>query len=270
MARPPHHAPNRRIPFATVLLLCLLVRSFACCAEEPINGTDALQALVRQLVDVRRETGRASAQWREQQASLAAERDLLAAENERLTQLLASRETAAAEAEQADAGTRRALADRKASLEKLALPLAEAETRLRSLSGQLPPERLAPLREVMATLPPAHPSHPADDLTERLRNALAVLTELQKQDQLIHATRIMLSPPNGSLREMNVLFVGLAMGFAVDQLGETAAIGTTTPDGWRWRWDATLAPFIRKALTIHAKEAPADFVELPLAIREER
>jgi hypothetical protein len=65
---------------------------------------------------------------------------------------------------------------------------------------------------------------------------------------------------------MDVLYLGLARGFAVAVDDSIAAAGSPETTGWRWTWDPELAAAVRRAIRYHRRELPAELVQLPLVI----
>jgi len=75
-----------------------------------------------------------------------------------------------------------------------------------------------------------------------------------------------LTGPDGTAREMDVLFVGLGAGYAVSRDGRLAAVGRMTDTGWVWTWPESGADDIRRAMAIFRKDQPAGFVPLPVTV----
>ena len=106
-------------------------------------------------------------------------------------------------------------------------------------------------------------------LGERLKLVFGLLTEIEQFDAGIHVAREILSPREGEEREVEVLYVGLGAGFAVEPSGGLGGTGYPTSTGWQWEWRPEWADPVREAIRIYRKERSASFVQLPLTVREE-
>ena len=96
---------------------------------------------------------------------------------------------------------------------------------------------------------------------------MALYTEIEKLHHDIHDLKELLTMPDDSRREVDVLYLGLARAFAVSTDNAWAANGTPTGKGWHWETRENIADPVRRAISIYKREEPAAFVELPLAIR---
>jgi hypothetical protein len=65
---------------------------------------------------------------------------------------------------------------------------------------------------------------------------------------------------------VDVLYLGLAAGFAVAPDGASAALGQPGESGWTWRAAPAgeTADAIRRAIAVHRREAPVSLTRLPL------
>ena len=109
----------------------------------------------------------------------------------------------------------------------------------------------------------------ADTLADRLRLVFGLLTEIDQFANGVYLFRQPLTDPQQVRREMDILYLGLAVAFAVSADGTSAAAGAPAAGGWEWRWDPALAPSVRTAVAIYRKEQPASFVVLPLELNPE-
>lgn len=247
------------------LLLLLLATAWAD-PPEVRAGLDTLEDLVGQLIRVQQATHAARSEWQDQEAQLKREEELL---RQRLAGAAERLKTVAAEREKA--GTERQAATQAASkaegnLARYFAPIAAAEARLRELRPRLPPLLMENQAAEFAKLPPADRPVGQADAGERLRLVLALTTEIEQFDASIHAGRLILSPPDGQAREMDVLQLGLGTAFAVAADGSQAAMGRPGAEAWQWEWRADLAEPIRIALQVYHKQRPAEFVSLPLQL----
>jgi len=229
-----------------------------------------LQAVVTDQVAVRQAAHEAETAWAEQRPAVEGRIAVL-------RQQAADAEAALAKAQQeaaAGAASRQALeADAqhtREALAALAAPTRAAEARLRALLPRLPEPLTKSLAERLRELPAADVAVTPDDLQERLRLVVGLLTEIDQFADGVYLFRQPLADPQQVQREMDVIYLGLAMAFAVSGDGATAAAGTPAADGWAWRWDPALAGPVRTAVAIYRKEQPATFVALPLELAPKR
>jgi hypothetical protein len=230
------------------------------------NGLDTLKELVGQLIRVEKAVHAARTEWQDQEAQLKREDELLqqriARAEEKVGALAKARRKA-----QAD----RAEAEKKAKATEQALarffpPVERAEASLRTLQRRLPPLLAETLKEEFAKLPKPNTPATQKDVGERLRLVLALTTEIEQFDAAIHAGRLILSPPDGKPREMEVLQFGLGAAYAVSADGQHAARGGPGAEAWQWQWQPELAEPIRVALEVYRKKRPAEFVQLPIRV----
>lgn len=232
----------------------------------PAAETDLqrLQALVTDLVAVRQAAHDAETSWAEQRPAVEGRIEVL-------RQQVAEAEAALAKAQQeasAAAGARQALesdAQRtREALAALAAPTRDAEARLRGLLPRLPEPLTKSLAERIRELPPADTPITAENLQDRLRLVFGLLTEIDQFADGVYLFRQPLTDPQNVQLEMDTIYLGLSMAFAVSGDGASAAAGLPGTGGWVWRWDPALAGPVRTAVAIYRKEQPAIFVTLPL------
>jgi hypothetical protein len=130
----------------------------------------------------------------------------------------------------------------------------------------LPPLLQGDLSTDLDRLPPPDRPVTAADVGERLRLVFTLTTEIEQYDTGIHVGRLVLTPPDGTSRELDILQIGLGAAFAVSPDGAFAAKGRPGANAWEWEWQAELAEPILHALAVYRKKRPAEFVSLPLQL----
>ena len=253
---------------AYLLLFCAFLFAFAewTAADEPPSTTSTLEGLVAKWVELRRALTEEEESWEEQRAQLERERALLLKAKETLKQ-----EIAAAREQQRSAEAQRArLLARKETLKEAldgclpALRLAEAD--LRRWRTLLPPPLLtSPLRKAFDQLQ----STSEQSVTRRLQVVLSLYGEIERLQYGVHVVKEVLKGDSGRSQEMDVIYLGLAQGFAVSVDDRMAGIGRPIGDGWKWEWRPEIAAEVRKAIAFYRHEKTADFVHLPLRVGEE-
>jgi hypothetical protein len=237
-------------------------------AAEPGPGVDAVQNLVRDWLALRREITRAAGDWEAQKRLLRDEIHLLDQRKEALRQELAARREDEGTKRKELAGAQEETAAARANLERLLGPLTEAEAHLRAWCRGLPDALAVHVRSAAAGLPGESRGTDLAGIGERVQLVFGLYSQLEKLDRGVHDGRMVLTAPDGRRVEMDVLFLGLAMGYAVSPDGRRAAVGRPGGEGWSWEWRPELAASIAKALAIHRKQEPAAFLALPVRVGE--
>lgn len=225
-----------------------------------------LQRLVGDLLALQQAAGDAEAGWGEQRPAVEGRIEVLRQQ----VALAEARQREAQQAAEVTAGGRQALESdvrrSRDALLALGAPLAQAEDVLRGLRPRLPEPLNRSLSERLRDLPASGTPVTADTLADRLRLVFGLLTEIDQFANGVYLFRQPLTDPQQVQREMDTLYLGLSMAFAVSADGTSAAAGTPAAGGWEWRWDPALAPSVRTAVAIYRKEQPASFVVLPLEL----
>ena len=102
----------------------------------------------------------------------------------------------------------------------------------------------------------------------RLQRIVALYTEIEKLQHDIHVVKEVLAMPDGSRKEVDVCYLGLARAFAVSPDNAWAGVGVPSSRGWHWETRTAIADRVRLAISIFSREKIAALVELPLAIHE--
>ena len=243
---------NRLLPLLVLLLCAICVGADV---EECVRLCGELNTIRQAEVD-------AKAQWEEQRLALEGE---LAATKARLADVLAF--LSAAEKQTA---TRRAnleeikkeTAQLKARLEALLPQLRAAEKAFLKLHIVFPPPLAVKLAPIWQKL--EKPCENPEEVPDRLAALLSAYADICD-----YAGKVTLStacPPaeKGSLREYDVLFLGLVSAYALSKDGSEAALGQ--PIGHGWTFDASLAKPISRALDVASGRFSAELVPLPMKL----
>lgn len=99
---------------------------------------------------------------------------------------------------------------------------------------------------------------------QRLTAALAAIESLHNQ---IHGTREMIAA-DGQARQADVLYLGLARGFAVSPKNDWAAVGVPGKNGWVWSQARVEPEAIRTLIEVYHQRETATLVNVPLAVEE--
>lgn len=160
--------------------------------------------------------------------------------------------------------------EKKALTETLAAlipPLENAEQRLRDLEPRLPPYLRQSLEESFSVLHEEGKPIVLDNVAERLQRVFSMFSEMRQFDAGIHLAKEILTTPEGTRREMDVLYIGLGAAFAVSTDSQSSARAVFTSSDWQWEWNPAWAGDIRRLVRIYLKEETASFVNLPMTVR---
>ena len=204
----------------------------------------------------------AKAQWEEQCLALEGE---LAAAKAHLADVLAIL-----------SDKEKQMVGKRASLEEIEKETAQLKARLEALLPQLRAAEKAFLKLCIVFPPPLaiklapiwqrleKPCNNPEEVPDRLAALLSAYADIRD-----FAGKVTLStacPPaeKGSLREYDVLYLGLVSAYALSKDGSEAAYGQ--PIGRVWTFDATLAKPISRALDVASGQVSAELVPLPMKL----
>lgn len=259
-----HSLPALRILALTALLLA----GAATTLNAQGDSLATLEALVAEWSRLRVAIADEQRSWDEQERQWHAEIVLLNKEIEALQEEI-GKATSAQESIEAD--RLKALRDQERlsqMLDGLPVLLERAESALRAWPDQFPP----PLRESLESLflrlmQDSGESKPLGDAA-RLQRVVALYTEIEKLQHDIHVVKEILTMPDGSRKEVDVCYLGLARAFAVSADNAWSGVGVPTGQGWHWETRKDIADRVRLAISIYNREKIATLVDLPLAVRE--
>lgn len=239
-------------------------------AAPPRPGLAALEGYVRQWLELRAQTAEADRAWHEQQRIWQRELNLLEDEKAKLeaTQHATNRDRQTIETEyetlRHDRDTLRH------ALRRLEPMLGAIESHLRAMLPLIPACVAPELHASLSALPrPPAASAPGDpvNVPARLQRLLALLAEVEALQNAVHVGRDLVEL-DGTRRELEVLYIGLAGAYACSADGSIGAVGRPSDSGWRWRAAPEVAPEVRAALAILNRAWPARWLHLPIAIEE--
>jgi hypothetical protein len=235
-------------------------------AENPDAALGTLEGLVGQWIALRERIADEKLEWDAQEERWREEIAVLEAEKARLSgEISEAREfTSSAAADRDRLATEQAAMRR--AIEDITPALDRAEAVLRRWRDRLPPSLVAPLRRAFDELPAEHGAAHRTTVGRRLQRVVALYSQIEKLQYGIHVVREVIALPNTERREVDVLYVGLARGFAVSGDDRWAAVGTPANNGWTWSERPELAPTLRRAVCIAGNTAPAALVDLPLGL----
>ncbi|MCF7855265.1 MAG: DUF3450 domain-containing protein [Candidatus Pacebacteria bacterium] len=253
---------------AGLLLACI---GFLAVSHAPAEtpALDTLENLVRQWVELRREIADTRADWQSTKGALERRRELLLQQKRELEKTRRRQQDTIKERESELASLQLERQNLQGALQAMLPPISTAEKELSAIYTRLPAFLRAELRPAVERLRPLTGETDALAVSERLQSVLSVFADIRKASNAVHSVTQVLEPPDAEKREMEILYLGVATGFAVSRDNILAAHGHPTQSGWTWSWQPELAMRIRRALDAYEKEGRAELVDLPLKIKEE-
>jgi uncharacterized protein YukE len=253
---------------AGVLLLGLLVGVVQ--AEEDSVSLQTLDELVGRWLELRTVIAEERRDWQEQQAQWRQEIELLKHEREALQSTVKSIRETLSDAEEDQAESMRRQEELGAVLAQIRPLLDRAENGLRELRAQIPDGVLGDVAPLYAALPPSRAQAERLGTVERAQQVMALYGAIERLQNGVHVVREMLPDGAGGRRQAEVLYLGLARGFAVSPQKGWAAIGQPRDDGWQWQQRDEAASDVRRALAVINRETVAQLVELPMQVDADR
>ncbi|HMP90274.1 MAG TPA: DUF3450 family protein [Kiritimatiellia bacterium] len=230
------------------------------------NDTDVLDGLSRQWIELRSELARERAAWTTQSAALKREFDALKRERDGLAREAEQHaaESTSFEEQLVSGESRRAEMDAGMAIIQAALDRAEHE--LRSWPAWLTPDIKKDAERQLRDITAMSRDKRRTTTAERWQRIVALVSLIESRQQHIHVERQMVQVGDDVNRLADVLYLGLAAGYAVSPDGSWAAVGMIGDNGWIWTPRPEWATAIRRAIAMAQKQELAGFVALPLQV----
>lgn len=159
-----------------------------------------------------------------------------------------------------------AKAELEAGLEVTARALAPLEARLRKVASALPPPLLKTVQSLVERLPEDSAQTEVTPL-KRLQTVITLLNEVEKFNAMVTLSPELRRDPAGGEIKVQVLYLGLAQAWFVDESGRFAGTGVPGTDGWAWTSQEDLGARIKRVIAMYEEKQPAEFVALPVEIK---
>jgi len=150
-------------------------------------------------------------------------------------------------------------------LENCGPALSRGEADLLKWQKRLPPALLALLKKQFNQLNCRHERA----VSQRMQLVLNLYGKIEGFQHRAHLVREVLTIKGGRKKEFDVLYLGLAQGFAVSRDNQQAGLGRPDIGTWTWDWRPELIGKIRQSMDYYRHNKTADFVLLPLRIKKE-
>jgi len=222
-----------------------------------------LEELVGQWVDLRSQIATEKQSWKQQEDQWRREIALLHEEERRLDEQLerAAQFEAVKESRSSDQNARKAeIHDVFSRIEQM---VDRAAADFCGLLPAIPPPLKSPdMARACRELTDASRS---DSLARRVQLLVGVLSELEGLQNQNHVVRELLELEPGHRREMDIVYLGLARGFAVSPDDSVALQGIPAESGWRWEaLPSSHAADVRAMVRILNEEQPPALVAIPV------
>ncbi len=240
-------------------VLFLLLAPFAAAAEtDPLTlGENAAREWIR----VRTETNQLETEWKLQRPLL---ESTVAALQERAGSLEEKRDGLTAKT----AKDREEIAALKATKTQTEAELAEAQKRLDAVAARLvqirptlPPRLSEALEFSYRTL-----ADPKVCVGERMQTVVTMLGRCMQFNRGVSLGEEVLAIDSGPPRSLEVIYLGLGQGYALDRAAGKVWRGGPGSAGWQWEPRPESRPAIERLIAIYNDKADPEFVPVPAVL----
>ena len=254
------------------LIFGIVLASFPLMAQEPAappDGPEALRGSVREWMETMQKIQKEEDAWEKDREVLKGYKEGLEKEIEDLKEQIERAKT------RKDGGDKQSL-DKVTERDRYATAQEELARQVRILEEGLS-SRLLLVPEPLLQQPKVAqgidtlkqglklpPDKLSEDVSKRLFNAVELLAEIEKFQQLVHVHAELHKDSQGREFKMQVVYFGLAMAYGVNEDGSFALVGRPGKDGWKFEERAAIAPQIQALVASATSEKDATFTQLPL------
>lgn len=253
---------NKKILYGLTALIIALPQTHGRDDQAVQKEIVTAKTVISEYVNTRQQIARTKAEW-EVYRELADRRiSLYEREIRQLRGQIERAEAQTTQAEREIARIRGEIAEFRSANDIVARALPELEDQLREIAEYFP----APLTEKVGRL--VRQLGRSRQATERMAVLLGILNEVDKFNSEFTMVPAEKRLDTGETRLVDVVYVGLTIGYYADRDGTIGGILRPARGGWEWEEDNSRAPAIRRALQFYSGEVkPAELVELPLEIK---
>ena len=134
--------------------------------------------------------------------------------------------------------------------------------RLKILLPQLPPRLSEALKLAYESLDDDEIS-----LGEKQQLIVTICNRCTQFNNLVTYSEEKVDPDGADARVLQVIYLGLSQGYALDRSEKTVFYGYSDGEQWRWEEDRSLAGEIRQLIDVFKEEADPEIVAVPATIR---
>lgn len=246
--------------------LLIVGSAYSASTEGTISDLDAL---VGRWMDLRSAIADEKRQWQARREQWEVEIQLLEEEKTKLQKEIDAFNQFASSVEK----DRAAILARKETMESVLKDLDpildRSEKRLRDGRQWIPDSLGLKFARVFDELMDTENSGPKKSLMERIQRIVALYTQIETLQAGLHSTREILETGQSQRRQVDILYIGLARGFAVASDDQWAAVGVPHSEGWVWTEKPEIASNVRLALQVLERQKTAMLIDLPIGITEQ-
>ena len=262
---PSHIAGSGRFNLAARVIITGVMILLFLAAGGDDRPTDTLQALVRQLISLQVEANEEETRWQEEKAHLETTLSLLEKERAKLAPEIASAKARTDAAMTEREQLAETIGNAEAVLENTDIALRANGERLLNSYNALPDSLKKPLVLAADRVRDAlFGEARSRTLPYKLRLVSAFAADLNRFLSSVHTVKEVHEVGASDPVEVDVLYIGGAIGYYVSPLELHAGVIVRTSDGWKVVPRNHLATAVRRALAVYRKEEPAALIDLPV------
>jgi transposase-like protein len=218
--------------------------------------------VIQQYVQTRQNIARIKNEWEAYQELTWRRIDLYEREIEQLRADIARGEEATTQAEREISRIRADIATMRQANSIVMQALPAIEDRLRELAQFFPPPLKGKLQRFVLQLGKGRQA------SDRMAVVIGILNEVDKFNTEYTYVTEDRRMPTGETKVVDVIYLGLAVGYYADRDGTTGGVLTPAAPDWAVSERLDLAPAIRDAVRFHRNEIkPAQLVDLPVEVQ---
>jgi hypothetical protein len=229
---------------------------------EVMKQIEATKSVISEYVTVRRDIARVQSDWQSYQESANRRIDLYEREVARLREQIERAEADTTQAEREIARVRAEIATLRSANDIILRALPPIEDRVRELNQYFPKPLKTKIDRLMPQLGKGRQA------SDRMAIVIGILNEVDKfNSEFTYATEDK-RLPNGEIRIVDVIYMGLAIGYYADKEGTIGGTLTPAAGGWTTNENTAIAAAVRDAVRFYNNDVkPAELVNLPFAIQ---
>ena len=218
--------------------------------------------VIAQYVNTRQAIARVENEWKAYQELTNRRIDLYNKEIETLRAQITAAEADTTQAERTIAAIKDEIAELRKGDAIVSEALPALEDQMRMLIEYFP----EPLQDNIKTLKPELGK--SKQASTRLAVVIGILSAVDKFNTEFTTAEDSKEMPNGDIKLVDVVYLGLATAYYADPDGTVGGVGKPASGGWQWTERNDIAPAIRDAVRYYKGDIkPAMLVDLPLEIQ---
>ena len=218
--------------------------------------------VITKYVDSRQEIARVKNEWKAYQELTERRIDLYNREINQLRELIQNAAEQTTQAEREIAAIRDEIGVLRQANEIVLQTLPGFEDKMRELYTYFPRPLKTKVQRLVQQL--GKPRQASD----RMAILIGILNEVDKFNAEFNFDRDEKTLPSGETKVVDVLYLGLAVGYYADKEGKVGGVGIPASGDWKWTERNDLAPAIRDAVLYYNGDIkPAMLVDLPVEIQ---